>query len=88
MAKTPWIWINIDEAYAAITASLVEEIDKCTPYFGTYDVVRSKVDMELKNMSTIKRKDRLVKKLKAKFGEGATEAKEEEDEEVEEDEDE
>ena len=56
--------------------------------FGTYDVVRSKVDMELKIASTIKRKDRLVKKLKAKFGEGAIEAEEEEDEEGDEDEDE
>ena len=37
--------------------------------------------MELKIASTIKKKDRLVKKLKARFREGATEVKEEEDEE-------
>ena len=51
----------------------------------TYDVVRSKVNMELKIASTIKKKDRLVKKLKARFREGAVEAKEE-DEEADEDE--
>ena len=44
--------------------------------------------MELKTTSTIKKKDRLVKKLKARFGEGAFEAEEEDDEEVEQDEDE
>ena len=66
---------------------LAEEIDKSLPHFGTYDVVRSKVDMELKTTSTIKRKYRLVKKLKAKFGEGVAED-EEEDEEGDEDEDE
>ena len=80
--------INIDEASTTITTFLVEEIDKSAPHFGTYDVVRSKVDMELKATSTIKRKDRLVKKLNAKFGEGATKAEEEEDEEGDEDEDE
>ena len=79
--------INIDEASIAITALLAEEIDKSAPHFGTYDVVRSKVDMELKTASTIKRKDRLVKKLKARFGEGVTED-EEEDDEGDEDEDE
>ena len=38
--------------------------------------------MELKTTSTIKKKDRLVKKLKARFGEGAIETEEEEDEEA------
>ena len=80
--------INIDEASAAITTFLVEEIYKSSPHFDTYDVVRSKVDMELKTTSTIKKKDRLVKKLKARFKEGAAEAEEEEYEEAKEDEDE
>ena len=79
--------INIDEASTTIIAFLVEEIDKSAPHFGTYDVVRSKVDMELKTASSIRKKDRLVKKLKATFGEGVAEA-EEEDEEADEDEDE
>ena len=33
--------------------------------------------MELKTTSTLKKKDRLVKKLKAKFGEGLVEEEEE-----------
>ena len=73
--------INIDEAFTTITTLLAEDIDKSAPHFGTYDVVRSKVYMDLKTTSTIKRKDRLVKKLKARFREGATEAKEEEEDE-------
>ena len=80
--------INIDESSATTTALLVEEIDKSAPHFGTYDVVRSKVDMELKISSTIKRKDRLVKNLKDRFGEGTTEVEDEENEEGDEDEDE
>jgi len=71
--------INIDEAFATITALLVEEIDKSALHFRTYDVVRSKVDMKLKKTSTIKRQDKLMKKLKAKCGEGAVEAEDEEE---------
>ena len=56
--------INIDEASTAITNLLAEEIDKTTKPFGTYDIVKSKVEMELKTTSTIKRKDKLVKKVK------------------------
>ena len=65
--------INIDEAFTTITTLLAEEIDKSAPHFGTYDVVRSKVDMELKTASTLKKNDKLVKKHKAKFGEGTSE---------------
>lgn len=78
--------INIDEASTTITTLLAEEIDKSDPHFGTYDVVRSKIDMELKTTSTIKRKGKLVKKLKARFGEGIVGAEEEEDDESDEDE--
>lgn len=77
--------INIDEASAAITSLLAEEIDKIAPHFGTYDVVRSKVDMEMKTVSTLKKKEKLVKKLKAKLGEGTVEGEEEEAEGEEED---
>lgn len=69
--------INIDEASATITTLLVDDIDKSAKPFGTFNVVKSKFEMELKNASTIRTKDRLVKKLKARFGEGATEVKEE-----------
>ena len=50
--------------------------------FGNYDIVKSKVEADLKMESTLKKKDKMVKKLKAKLGEGVDE--EEEDEEGEE----
>ena len=62
--------IKIDEATTTITALLAEKIDKNTKPFGTYDIVKSKVEMELKTTSVIKRKDKLVRKLKNKVGEG------------------
>lgn len=71
--------VNIDEASSAITPLLEKEIDKSAPHFGTYDVVRSKVDMEMKTSSTLKKKEKLVKKLKAKLGEGTAEGEEEEE---------
>ena len=61
--------INIDRATATITALLVEEVDKIAKKIGNYDVVKSKVKMELKTTSTLKKKDKMVRKLKAKFGE-------------------
>lgn len=68
----------------AITTLLVEEVDKIFEPFGTYDVVRSKVDMELKITSVLKKKDCLVKKLKARFVEGTKKSKEDNEEEDEE----
>ena len=65
--------INVDEASAIITTLLVEEVDKNAKIFGNYDVMKSKVEMELKTTSTLKKKDKLVKNIKAKFGEGAKE---------------
>lgn len=59
--------INIDEASVAITALLAEEVDKTTKLFRNYDVVKSNVEMELKNTSTLKKKDKMVRKLKGKF---------------------
>ena len=46
--------------------------------------MKSKIEMEFKTTSTLKKKDRLVKNLKEKFGKGANEEEEEEDEEDEE----
>ena len=60
--------INIDEASGAITTLLAEEVDNTIKFFGNYDVVKSKVEMELKKTSTLKKKDKMVRKLKAKFG--------------------
>jgi len=61
IARVRWIRplgyeINIDEASIVITTLLTEEIDKSGPHFCTYDVVRSKVDMELKTTFTLKKK--------------------------------
>ena len=76
--------INVDEAFVAITRLLVEEVDKNAKAFGNYELEKSKIAMELKTTSVIKKKDRLVKKLKAKFGEGAKQEEEEEEEDEEE----
>ena len=82
--------LNVDEASAAITALLVEELDKTAKPFGTFDVVKSKIATELKTSTVIKKKDKLVRKLKKKFGEGigTTAADDEEDEEDEDNDDE
>ena len=62
--------LDIDEASTVITVLLAKEIDKIVKPFGIYDVVKSKVEMDLKTTSMIKRKDKLVRKLKKRFGEG------------------
>ena len=71
--------LKIDEASITITTFLAKEIDKSTKPFGTYDIVKSKVEMELKVASTLKKKEKLVRKLKKIFCEGV-DAKEEEEE--------
>ena len=53
--------INIDGASAIITPLLEKDIEKSAKPFGTFDVVKSKVEMELKTTSTLKKRDRLVK---------------------------
>ena len=45
--------INIDEASTAKTTLLAKEVDKNAKIFGKYDVVKSKVEMELKTTSTL-----------------------------------
>ena len=61
----------------------MQKRDKSAKPFGTYDVVRSKVEMELKTTLVLKKKDKMVKKLKARFGEGTIEGEEEDEEEQE-----
>ena len=78
--------INVDEASVAITALLAEKVDKSAKIFTNYDVVKSKVEMELNISSTLKKKDKMVRKLKAKFGEVVGEEEEEDDEKDEEEE--
>ena len=65
---------------ATITAFLAKEFDKNYKIFGNDDIVKSKVAMELKTASTLKKKDKMVRKMKAKFGEGAGDDDEEEEE--------
>ena len=60
--------LDVEKALASITSLLEEKIDKAAKHFGTYDVVKSKVVTDLKTASAVKRKDKLVKKLKKKFG--------------------
>ena len=76
--------INVDEAFAAIIALLVEEVDKTTKVFGNYEMVNSKITMQLKIASSLKEKEMIVKKLKDKFGESFKEEKEEEEDDEEE----
>ena len=78
--------INVDETSAAITTLLAEEVDKIAKIFGTYDVMMSKIEMELKTASTLKKKDKLVRKLKKRFGESVDVEEEEEEEDDEEEE--
>ena len=73
--------LDIDQTLVAITTFLVEETDKAAQHFGTYDV-KSRVVIDLKTTSATRRKDKLVKKLKKRFGadlgeEGTTEEAEE-----------
>lgn len=79
--------LNVDEASATITALLAEEVDKTAKPFGTFDVVKSKIETELKTSTVIKKKDKLVRKLKKKFGEGVEAAEEEEEDDDNDDED-
>ena len=71
--------ININETSTTITTLLVEEVDKEAKAFGHYELAKSKITMELKNASIIRKDKKLVKKLKEKFGEGVEKEEEEED---------
>ena len=72
--------INVDEASVAITTLLAKEMDKEEKPFGTYDIVKSKVEIDLKTTSAMKKKEKMVKKVKARIG---VEDDEEDDEEKE-----
>ena len=60
--------LDVDQASVAITTFLVEERDRTTKEFGTYDVVKSRVVTDLKTTSAVKKKEKMVKKIKKKFG--------------------
>ena len=48
--------INMDEASTTITTLLVKEVGKTAKVFGNYEVMKSKINMELKIASKIKKK--------------------------------
>ena len=60
--------LDVDQASAAITTLLAEESDKTVKIFGTYDVVKYRVVKNLKTVSVVKKKEKMVKKIKKKFG--------------------
>ena len=60
--------LDVDQASTTITARLVEDIDKAAKPFGTYDVVKSRVEIYLKTTSIVKRKEKLVRNIKKRFG--------------------
>ena len=43
-------------------------MDKEAKPFGTYDIVKSRVEIDLKTTSVMKKKEKMVKKLKARLG--------------------
>ena len=59
--------LDVDQALLAITALFIEETNKTTKHFGTYDVVKSREVTDLKTANAVKRKDKIVKKFKKKF---------------------
>ena len=59
--------LDVYQASAAITKLLAEEMDKNAMAFGTYDVVGSKVGIDLKTATIVKKKDKMVKKIKKKL---------------------
>lgn len=69
--------INVDEASAAITALLENKIDKDATSFGNYEEAKSRLTINLQIASMIRKKNKLVKKLKERFGEGDDEEEEE-----------
>ena len=66
--------LDVDQAFVTITNLLEEEVDKAIKHFGTYDVVKSKEVIYLKKTTSVKKKDKLVRKLKKMFGANIGEA--------------
>ena len=58
----------MDEASIAIIALLAQDFDKEEKRFGTYDIVKSRVDTNFKIASSMRKKDKIIKKLKTQFG--------------------
>ena len=56
--------IDVDKALVGITTLLAEDFDKEVKHFGTYDIVKSRVSTKLKIASSMRKKDKIIKKLK------------------------
>ena len=70
--------INVDEASSAITTLLLKEMDKEAKPFGTYHIIKSRVEIDLKTTPSMEKKEKMVQKLKGRLG---VEDDEEDDEE-------
>ena len=55
-------------------------MDKEAKSFGTYDIVMSRVEIDFKTTSAMKKKEKMVKKLKARLGVDDDEEDDEEEE--------
>ena len=75
--------LYIDQALVVITTLLAEEVDKNAKAFGTYDIVKSRVVTDLKTTIAVKKKEKLVRKIKRKFGVEGEGIAEEEEEDIE-----
>ena len=62
--------IDVDEASATIIELLAKDFDKGTNFFGTYDILKSRVSKNLKIASSMRKKDKIIKKLKTQLGVG------------------
>ena len=67
--------ISVDEASVGIIYLLVEEVDKKATTFGNYEVENSKIIMNLKTSSIIKRWEENCKETQRKIGEETKEGK-------------
>ena len=56
--------INVDEASTAIKTLLTEDVYAKATTFGNYDVVKSKVTMDLKSALVIRKRTKLSRNLK------------------------
>ena len=75
--------INIDEASINIKTLLQNEIDKCAISFGNYEVAKCMIITDLKKTIVHRKKNKIIKKLKKRFGEGGDEEEDEDEEEEE-----
>ena len=49
---------------------MAKDFDKEAKHFGTYDIVKSRVSIDLKIESSLRKKDKIIKKLKTQLGVG------------------